>query len=355
MKPVYIGITGTKGKTTVAYFIRDILTAAGYRTGLVSTNEVCTGLHTYPARNTTPPKEQLQSYLKEMEEARCQVIIIEVSSLGLKEGRVEGIWFDYGLFTNMGVDHIGGKEHKDFAEYFYWKKQLFAQCGIGIFNQADPYFPAIAEYASCEIRDYCHEDELAKEVTMIGAFNKDNARAAITVVRDLGVSDEIIRSVLPRLTVKGRMERLVPEAGYQIIIDYAHNGMALEQALQALRPEVEGRIICLFGCGGNRSQERRIGMGKASGRYADLSIVTSDNPRWEEPMEIIADILVGMKQTEGEYKVIENRREAIHYGLSVLQPEDVLFLAGKGHEIYQEIRGKRYPMDEREIVREYFE
>ncbi|WP_343209981.1 UDP-N-acetylmuramoyl-L-alanyl-D-glutamate--2,6-diaminopimelate ligase [Anaerolentibacter hominis] len=353
MKTITVGITGTKGKTTVAHLIRGILNEAGIRTGLVSTIEVDTGLRCIPAVNTTPPHDKLMEYVKEMDEAGCQIRIIEVSSIGLKEQRVTDLWFDYGMFTNMGVDHIGPGEHDSFEEYFYWKKQLFKQCDVGIFHMEDPYYPAIAQEATCRIMGYCKDEENLSSLTVLpGDFNRENARGAITLCRELGVSDAIIRKALPKIYVKGRMEHLQLPDGRLVILDYAHNGMALEQALKMLKARTKGKVICLFGCGGNRSVLRRSGMGETAGTYADETIITSDNPRWEEPLEIIDDIVAGMKKTNGSYTVIPDRREAIAEGIRRLTLDDVLLLAGKGHETYQLIRGVRYEMDERKIVEE---
>lgn len=375
-----IGITGTKGKTTATYMVREILENAGYKTGLIGTIETIIGDTRIPSANTTPESYMVQSYFRQMVDSGCKCVVMEVSSQGLMLHRVAGFIFDYGIFTNLEPDHIGPNEHKDFDDYAECKSRLFRQCRKGIFNGDDAHLDRILQGHTCEVETYGFGEnmdlratdvhllnregtigvayhmsgllDMDVEIDIPGQFSVYNSMTAIAICRHFGVAEEDIARALVDIKVKGRVELLPVSNAFSVMIDYAHNAMSLESLLTTLRQYEPGRLVCLFGCGGNRSKERRFEMGEVSSRLADLTIVTSDNPRDEKPEDILEDIVTGVKRAQGEYVTIIDRKEAIRYAIEKAQEGDVIVLAGKGHEDYQEICGKKYPMDEREIVAE---
>lgn len=373
-----VAVTGTKGKTTTTYLIKSILENAGYKVGLVGTIETIIGDEHIPATNTTPESYILQSYLKQMLDTGCQAVIMEASSQGFKLSRTDAIRFDYGVFTNIEPDHIGPNEHADFEEYLQCKSMLFRQCEIGIVNGDDPHIEKVLMGHTSQIERYGIKnaaDLIAKDIELVseldylgvafrtegmielevtvdtpGMFSVYNALAAIVVSSHFNIDRNDIVRALREAKVKGRIEMVSVSNEFSLMIDYAHNAMALESLLMTLKEYQPKRIVTLFGCGGNRSKMRRYEMGEVSGRLSDLTIITSDNPRDEEPMDIIADIRAGIEKTNGAYLEICDRREAIAYAINHACPGDVIILAGKGHEDYQEIKGVKYPMDEREII-----
>lgn len=373
-----IGITGTKGKTTTTYLIKSILESAGYKTGLVGTIETIIGERHIPSANTTPESFLLQKYFKEMEEEGCQIVVMEVASQGLKLHRTQGFTFEIGIFTNLEPDHIGPNEHADFEEYQACKGLLFQQCRLGIVNIDDVHTKAVLKGHTCRLETYGFDKsadfyadnlELVKkpgelgidftvggkmnfrvEVPTPGRFSVYNALTAIAVCSHFKVEIPQIQKALLGAHVKGRIEMVPVSDQFTLLIDYAHNEMSLKSLLTTLREYQPSRLVCLFGCGGNRSKDRRYGMGEVSGNYADLTIITSDNPRFEEPRDIIEDIKTGIRRTKGKFVEICDRREAIAYAIDHGQPGDIIVLAGKGHEDYQEIKGVKYPMDERVLI-----
>ena len=378
-----IGITGTKGKTTTTYMVKSILENAGYKVGLIGTIEAIIGDEVIPAANTTPESLTIQNYFRRMVDAGCQICVMEVSSQGLMLHRTAGFLFEIGIFTNLSPDHIGPAEHASFEEYLECKSRLFRQCKVGILNGDDPWVNRILEGHTCTVETYGFGEnvniraenehlftrkgtlgvayhagnlmDLDVEIDVPGKFSIYNSLAAIAVCRHFKVSDEDILKALEGAKVKGRIEMIPVSDEFTLMIDYAHNAMALESLLSTLREYHPARLVCLFGCGGNRARSRRFEMGEVSGRMADLTIITSDNPRFEEPEAIIDDIVTGMEKTDGAYVRIPDRKEAIAYAIHHGQPGDIIVLAGKGHEDYQEIKGKKYPMDERELIREILE
>ena len=378
-----IGVTGTKGKTTTTYMIRSILEGVGHKVGLIGTIEAVIGDETIPAANTTPESFTIHQYFARMVEAGCDSVVMEVSSQGLMLHRTAGIPFEIGIFTNLGKDHIGPNEHKDFEDYKRCKAMLFQQCRLGIGNVDDRYFPDLFRDAACRVETFGFSKEAdlrAENVELVsrpgylgvayrvaglmdfdveidipGTFSVYNSLTAIAVCRHFGVSPEKIKEVLKKAKVKGRIEMIKVSDEFTLMIDYAHNAMSLESLLTTLKEYHPKRLVCLFGCGGNRSKDRRYEMGEVSGRLADLTIITSDNPRFEEPQAIIDDIKVGIGKTDGKYVEICDRKEAIKYAIRHGQPGDVIVLAGKGHEDYQEIKGVKYPMDERVLIAEVLE
>ena len=375
-----IGITGTKGKTTTAYMVKSVLENAGYKVGLVGTIEVLTGSRRIKAQNTTPESYLLQEYFREMVENGCDAVVMEVSSQGLMMHRTAGFTFDYGIFTNLEPDHIGPNEHESFEDYMRCKGLLFQNCRHGILNGDDIHTKEVLRGHTCKVETFglfpgndlqATEVEMVKEggllgvsfavkgvyqdkirINIPGKFSVYNALTTLAVCRHFGVEEQKTRNALVCAKVKGRTEMVKVSDDFSLMIDYAHNAMALESLLSSLREYNPGRLVCLFGCGGNRSKMRRYEMGEISGKLADLTIITSDNPRFEDPMEIIKDIRVGMDKTCGEFVEIPDRKEAIRYAIREGKAGDIIVLAGKGHEDYQDIEGKKYPMDERVLIQE---
>jgi UDP-N-acetylmuramoyl-L-alanyl-D-glutamate--2,6-diaminopimelate ligase len=375
-----IGITGTKGKTTTTYMVRSILESAGIRTGLIGTIESIIGEEHIPSANTTPESYIVQEYFHRMVEAGIQAVVMEVSSQALMLHRVSGFTFDIGVFTNLEPDHIGENEHKDFADYMHCKSLLFQQCRNGIFNGDSEHLEGILQGHTCKVQTFgygagndlraeCVElkkehgalgvkyhaagiENFDVEVNVPGNFSVYNSLTAIAICHQFGVSEDEIKSALNNVSVRGRIEIVPVTKRYTLMIDYAHNAMSLESLLTTLKEYEPGRLVCLFGCGGNRAKSRRYEMGEVSSRLADLSVITSDNPRNEDPMDIINDILTGVAKADGKYVTIPDRKEAIAYCMKNAEDGDIIVLAGKGHEDYQEIKGEKHHMDERELIAE---
>lgn len=378
-----IGVTGTKGKTTTTYMVKSILESTGYKVGLIGTIEAIIGEKHIPAGNTTPESCTIQKYFSQMAEEGCDIVVMEASSQGLMLHRTAGIPFEIGIFTNLGKDHIGPNEHSDFENYKQCKGLLFRQCRLGIANADDRYFRDVLKNATCRVETFGFSEnadlraeniklisrpgylgvayhasgimDLDVEIDIPGRFSVYNSLTAIAVCRHFQVPTEKIKKALREVKVKGRIERVPVSDEFTLLIDYAHNAMSLENLLTTLREYDPGRLVCLFGCGGNRSKDRRYEMGEVSGRLADLTIITSDNPRFEEPQAIIDDIKTGIEKTDGKYVEICGRKDAIRYAIETGKPGDVVILAGKGHEDYQEIKGIKYPMDERVLIAEILE
>ena len=346
-----IGITGTKGKTTTTYMVKSILENAGYKVGLIGTIEAIIGDEVIPAANTTPESFVVQKYFRKMVDAGCDCVVMEVSSQGLMLHRTQGFVFDYGIFTNIEPDHIGPNEHRDFAHYLACKSMLLRQCKVGIVNRDDAHMVGGKGYLGISYHVKGLMD-FPVEIDIPGKFSIYNSLTAIAICRHFKVSQENIIKALKVARVKGRIEMIKVSDEFTLMIDYAHNAMALESLLTTLREYHPNRLVCLFGCGGNRAKSRRYEMGEVSGRMADLTIITSDNPRFEEPQAIIDDIKTGIAKTNGKYVEICDRKEAIAYAIHHGEPGDIIVLAGKGHEDYQEIKGKKYPMDERVLIAE---
>lgn len=378
-----IGITGTKGKTTTTYMVKSILEGVGHKVGLIGTIEAIIGDKVIPANNTTPESYTIHKYFAEMVEAGCDSVVMEVSSQGLMLHRTAGIPFEIGIFTNLGEDHIGPNEHKDFDDYKRCKGMLFKQCKLGIANIDDQWYEDVFRGATCEVETFGFSEkadlravdvrhisrpgylgvtyhvsglmDFDVEIDIPGEFSVYNSLTAIAVCRHFDVPVENIKSALKVARVKGRIEMIKVSDEFTLMIDYAHNAMALESLLHTLRDYNPGRIVTVFGCGGNRSRTRRFEMGEVSGKLSDFTIITSDNPRFEEPQAIIDDIITGIKKTDGKYIDICDRKEAIKYAIQHGQPGDVIILAGKGHETYQEICGVKHDMDERVLIQEVLE
>ncbi len=377
-KLVTIGITGTKGKTTTTYMIKSILENTGKKVGLIGTIETIIVDKVIPANNTTPESYIVQKTFAEMVEAGCEYVVMEVSSQGLMLNRVGGFVFDYGIFTNLEPDHIGGAEHKDFEDYLRCKSKLFKQCKVGLINIDDSHAQEILEGHTCEVETFGFTEQADIRATNVklverpgylgiayqveglmsldvnmnvpGRFNVYNSLCAIALCRHFDVQEQEILKALNKINVRGRVELVPVSDQFTLMIDYAHNAMSLRSLLTTLKEYHPRRLVCLFGCGGDRSRDRRFEMGEVSSTLADLTVVTSDNPRSEDPQSIINDILVGVKRASGEYVEIIDRKEAIKYCIDHAKEGDVVVLAGKGHEDYQEIKGVKHHMDERELI-----
>lgn len=375
-----IAITGTKGKTTTSFMIQTILENHHKKVGVIGTTGVYIGDQHIETHNTTPESYDIQKYFRMMVDEGCDICVMEVSSQALKLHRTIGIMFDYAIFTNLSPDHIGENEHADYAEYVYCKSLLFKQCKHGIFNLDDQETPNMLKDAVCDIHTYGFREDADLYITNLqyivrpgfigigfnahgasedyfevstpGKFSAYNAMAAMMVTDLFGVTTQDIKEALTKIFVRGRMESVKISNRFTLLIDYAHNAMSMESVLSTIREYHPKRIVSLFGCGGNRSKLRRYEMGEISGKLADLSIITADNSRFENVLDIISDIKVGMSKTDGEYVVIPDRKEAIKYSIQNAQDGDIILLLGKGHEDYQEINGVRHPFDERVIINE---
>ena len=377
-----IGVTGTNGKTTTTCLIKTMLEGAlpGAKVGLIGTNRNLVGGVELPAGRTTPDAYELQALLRVMADAGCTHVVMEVSSHALALHRVDGIRFSAGVFTNLTQDHLDF--HKTMEAYRDAKGLLFRQCELAILNLDDEAGRYYRDTVSCPMFTYSENkdeaDLTAKHIRLFpdfvefeavvkgdltrihlpipGGFTIYNALAAIACGVSLGLKLEHIAAALRCVEgVKGRIEVVPTPTAYTVLIDYAHTPNALENILVTAREFTAGRLICLFGCGGDRDRSKRAVMGRIAENLADVCIVTSDNPRTEEPETIIADILSGMEAPDGETLVVEpDRRKAIRAGLSMAKAGDVLVLAGKGHETYQEIDGVKHHLDEREEVADFF-
>lgn len=382
-KLVTIGLTGTKGKTTTTYMIKKVLEMAGKKVGLIGTIGAMIGEEHLPSKNTTPESYELHRMFAAMVEAGCEYVVMEVSSQGLKLDRTAGILFDYGIFTNLSPDHIGPAEHASFEEYMECKSLLFRQCRIGIVNADDEHVDGILKGHTCEVKTFSAEREADLMASDIGFINEDgklgmhfnvtgcmdcqakvhipgrfsvyNSMVTMLVCHLAGISDEAILEGLSKVQVKGRVEMLPVSKDYTLIIDYAHNEVSTRSVLTTLMEYHPKRLICVYGGGGNRSKLRRYDMGEVTGEMADLCVLTCDNPRDEEICDINNDIKVGLARSNGKYIEIDDRKEAIAYCMKNAKPGDMIVLLGKGHEDYQEIKGVKHHMDERDLIQEIIE
>ena len=374
-----IGITGTKGKTTTTYMIKEILEKAGHKVGLIGTIATyINGRMVSESSRTTPESIELQKTFAQMVEDGVEYVVMEVSSQSLKLHRVDGCAFDIVLFTNFSEDHISEKEHPDMKDYFESKLKLFKMCDNGIINVDDLQVSKIPrllpenKIMTYGIDNYC--EVLAKDITITnsyvdfrvkvsdrnervkvdipGRFSVYNALAAICVAKKLGIASDKVIEALAEIKVPGRSEMVPNKKEIPIMIDYAHSPESLQNILSAVKSYTRGRVISVFGCGGDRDKGKRPLMGEISGKIADFTFITTDNPRTEEPEEIVKEIEEGMKKTNGKYKVVVDRKEAIKEAIEMANKLDIIVLAGKGHEPYQEINGTKYPFDERIIVKE---
>ncbi|MBQ1334508.1 MAG: UDP-N-acetylmuramoyl-L-alanyl-D-glutamate--2,6-diaminopimelate ligase [Clostridia bacterium] len=374
-----IGVTGTNGKTSTTYMLKAILERAGFKVGLIGTNQNMIGQKVIPTDHTTPESLDLQALFADMAKEQADYVVMEVSSHSLALNRVDSVKFAVGIFTNLTQDHLDF--HKDMDDYFSAKAKLFSQCETAVINRDDDRFYELKALIKTPMLSYSIEhndaDSVAKNLRqkstgvdyellsgntlgrvslkIPGRFSVYNSLAAITAAVSLGIDVNLIREAMTNFTgVVGRAELVHIDADFSVIIDYAHTPDGLENIINTILEYKKGRLITLFGCGGDRDPDKRPKMGRIAASLSDYCVITSDNPRTEDPSKIIKDIVKGIKRPACPYKVIENRREAIRYALSIAEKDDVVLLAGKGHEPYQILSTGTIHFDEREVVAEEF-
>lgn len=381
-----IGITGTKGKTSTSFMIKSIFEAYGKKVGIIGTTGIYYGDTSVSHDMSTPDAYDLHKHFRGMVDAGCDVMIMEASSQGFLLDRTYGIYYDAGVFTNLSPDHISSYEHKDFEDYMRCKKMLFKQCRFGFANADNEHFLSIIEGADCPIttfalqetadfnavnpkftsgenclkteftaveRTAAEEIETKIDLNIPGYFTIYNAICAIAVARKFGIPYLAIKEGLKNTFVRGRMEIVPINKGYSVIIDYAHNELSVQSLFETIIQYKPKRLISVFGCGGNRSKQRRFSMGEIIGKNSDISIVTSDNSRYEKVEDIVADIMIGMNKTTNEHTIIYDRKKAIEYAIDIAQTGDVILLIGKGDEEFEEREGVKYPFSEKQIVLDY--
>ena len=379
-KLTMIGVTGTNGKTTTTNIIKYILMSSGHKTGLVGTIQNEIGDEIIHTDNTTPFAYDFMALLDRMVKAGCEYVVMEVSSFGLVQNRIGSSWFRTAVFTNLTQDHLD--YHKDMEDYYQAKKMLFDICDAAICNIDDEYGKRLYDEINCEKYTFSVKQNASYYADGIkikstgssfwlceggkshlvktpvpGLFNVSNITAAAAVcLRENIPVESIIKAISEYNGVKGRCEVIPTGTDYTVICDYAHTPDAVENILRSVKEYTEHNLICLFGCGGNRDAAKRPKMAAAAAKYADKLIVTSDNPRDENPDDIIKEILVGLENTSVPYDVVTDRREAIYHALKTAEKGDIIVLAGKGHEDYQILSGNKHiHFDEREIVAEGLE
>lgn len=381
-KMCVIGITGTKGKTTTSYMMESILKNANKKVGIIGTIGSLINGQLKKTKNTTPESFELQRLMNEMVEAGCEYCVMEVSSQGLMLNRVAGIEFDFGIFTNLSPDHIGENEHRDFEHYMSCKKKLFEMCRVGIFNKDDEHFEDMTKDCQCEVYTYsikkpsnlqASDIELYKgqgtlgvefqthgmlntifQTNIPGRFSVYNSLVAIMVCHLIGIEETYIQTALKQVRVRGRVEIVPTPNDYTVLIDYAHNALSFQSILETISEYKPHRMICVYGAGGHRDHKRRYEAGEIVAKFNAFSVLTADNPRGEKVKDICDYIIEGVNRYHGEYIVIEDRQEAIHYALSHAQSGDVILCLGKGHEDYQILDKEPLPFSEKEIIENYF-
>ena len=382
-----IGITGTKGKTTSAHIVKFVLESGGVKTGIIGTVGASFGDTILPTVNTTPESYELQRMLRLMVDGGCKACVMEVSSLGLKFHRTDGLHFAYGVFTNLFPDHIGTNEHESFEEYAFWKTQLFPMCENAIVNLDDAFSSTVIENCSCNVVTYGYSEkadyilgqyEKVKQgnilgvdfdvktekserkftVALPGEINASNSLIAVALGDAFGLSDSEIADGLQKVFVKGRCELVRVDEDVTVIIDYAHNGVSLKSIIETVSEYDHNRIISLFGSVGGRTECRREELGLVSGAMSDFTVITSDDPEFEDPQKIGEEIAFFCEKAGGKdkYVIIPDRGEAIAYAVNMAEKGDIIILAGKGHEEYMKIKGEKVPFSEKtEVVKAFNE
>ena len=378
-----VGLTGTKGKTSVSYMLRDILTAAGRKTGIIGTTGAFAAGREWELINTTPESLELQRILAEMRDAGVTDVVLEASSWGLFNHRLDGVEFELGVFLNLSPDHIGGAEHPDYEHYANSKRLLFDRCRRALVNIDDPEAVRMrnaelepktfgwskdADYRASGFEPIKTDNALGVKFKlstihyqlstvhcpMPGRHNATNALTALACADMLGIDLQTAVKALSTARVRGRAECVPVPAPFTVMIDYAHNALSTQKLMEMAREYSPSQIITVFGCGGDRAKARRRDMGFYAAKYGDLSILTSDNPRSERVEDIIEDILAGIREAGGGYEIVPDRKEAIHRALSIAPENSLVLIIGKGHQCYEEIGGVRHPFDEREVIAAFF-
>lgn len=374
-----IGITGTKGKTTVAHIVKSVLEKGGVKTGIIGTVGARFGNTVLPTVNTTPESYELQKMFRMMADGGCRAVAVEVSSLGLKAHRTDGTEFAVGVFTNLYPDHIGTNEHESFEEYAYWKTRLFPLCKAAVINADDAFAPVVIQACAGRVITYGEAEragyrllssekikfggklgmefvcdaEGAKgkyKISLPGDVNASNALVGLAVADLFGIDEKAKAEGLASVFVKGRGEMLELDSDFTVIIDYAHNGVSLKSIIDTAKAYEHNRIVTLFGSVGGRTECRRQELGTVSGKLSDLSVITSDDPNFEDPESICREIAESCKAQGGEYVIIPDRAEAIEYAILNAQKGDIIILAGKGHEETMKICGESIPFIEKDEV-----
>lgn len=386
-KMISIGVTGTKGKTTSTTMLRTILESCGEKVGLIGTNGCFIDGVMTPTRNTTPESYELQADFAKMAEAGCRYVVMECSSQGFKLDRTYGLKFNFGVFLNISPDHIGPAEHEDFNEYLQCKSRLLAQSEVSVVNRDDAHADEVVRASGCDrtnvlyfsvkqpadqtcfdIRYISDKEFTGTEfkatglfngnirVPLPGYFNIENTLSVLSVCAKLGLPADKCREGILKTAVNGRMEVVVRNEKFTVFVDYAHNEISMVSLLETLRRDYRPkRLVVLFGCGGNRSKDRRTNMGKAAAKSADFTVITSDNPRYEKPEDIIEDIWEAYRSAGGKKEncvTVPDRRDAIRYAMEHAQTGDMIAVIGKGHEDYIEINGERTHFLDREVILE---
>ena len=377
-----IGLTGTKGKTTTSYMVQSILEKAHKKVGIIGTIGSIINGEFRETKNTTPESFELQKLMSEMVECGCEYCVMEVSSQGLMLNRVAGIDFEYGVFTNLSPDHIGPNEHTSFEHYMACKKKLFHMCKVGIFNRDDRHYMDMVDGVTCQIQTYsiCNKSDLQAsqielsqgqgtlgvtfqtqgllngtfETDIPGQFSVYNSLVAMMICKLLNIQTAYIQTALKQVRVKGRVEIVPYSDDFTVLIDYAHNAFSFESILETISQYHPQRIICVYGAGGKRAKSRRYEVGQVVAKMKAMSILTADNPRGESVLDICQDIVEGIKKYNGEYVIIEDRKEAIQYALDLAKKNDVILCLGKGHEDYMIYNDNQVVhFSEREVIEEY--
>lgn len=379
-----VGVTGTKGKTTVTHLIRTSLDLCGIKCGVIGTVGAYYEDNFLPTINTTPESYETHKLLRIMADAGCKAVCMEVSSLGLKSHRVDGIHFNTAVFTNLSPDHIGGAEHESFEEYAYWKKQLFSICDFAVLNKDDLFSVEIEKELACPYVTFAinenaaitaddiknlrgdnffgvgftcryNNEEFELKTALPGYFSVYNALSAAAVCLHFGVNTKDLAAALPTAKVKGRSECVDVDADFDVIIDYAHNGNSFKSIFDTIDEYEHSKIITVFGSVGDRAQLRRREMGLISGNRSDLSVITDDDPGFEDSEKIAKEIAGFVEKAGGEYIVITDRKQAVFYALERAQKGDIVLILGKGHETEQKIKGEKVHYSDHESVAEFFE
>jgi len=383
-KLTIVALTGTKGKTSISYMLKSICQAGERSVGLIGSNGVHFGTTHVKMANTTPESYELHRIMADMVAAGVEILILEATSQGFMMHRTDGIQFDFGIYTNISPDHISATEHASFEEYFGWKRQIFFQTDLCLVNRDAELYEQIVDGVPCHVLTYgCepsdyHGSDIATSTTgpeittrfvcrsagftspftlaTTGKFNVSNALAAIGAADQLSIPVSAMREGLAAAKIPGRMERVSTDAGFTVLIDFAHNKLSIEALFDAVHSLHPNRILTVFGLEGGRSRARRFDCGQVLGQDSDYTIVADASPRFDDPDDIISDIVEGIKTGggDGKYEVIRDRHDAIPAILDMARPGDIVLLIGKGSVPYEEVQGVNTPLDEREIVRTYF-